>query len=410
MKAMMKAATVAVALLALASPAMAVDFVGYFRDGTAVSLKGGPASTYQVGDYKLRLGNENDWYGEWGLEQTIYKDKAGVEAKVGFMFAYYGGASTAGGAGDGNSPSKTNPSFGVQQNYVTMKFPQWAGMKLWGGKMYYLRENVDMIDFFYLNTGSTPGVGATDIDIGMGKLAFSIFGVGAADMADNTVAFVRPDLRWYGLPVWSGGTLTFDLNYYVISRHKDLDSPSDELGGVWATAEWAQSGILGGWNNLVVQYANGANASMGTTPGVAHKDAMQFRVIDALVLQPSASFQVTVGGSYQQKQSAAKVKTTAFGVFARPVFWVTDYFKLQGDIGYTASKVKDGPNANLIKWTFAPTISPAVGEGGGMFVRPELRLYVTGGSWNDDANITWDRGTSTDKSSILMGAQVETWF
>lgn len=410
MKAILKAVTVAAALIALATPAMAVDFVGYFRDGTAISSQGGPAGTFGVGPWKARLGNENDWYGEWGFEQTIYKDKAGVEAKVGVMFAYYGGASTAGGAGDNAAKvNQTNPSFGIQQNYVTIKFPQWAGMKLWGGKMYYLRENVDPIDFFYLNTGSTPGVGATDIDVGMGKLAFSLFGVGAADLDKNTVAFLRPDARWYGIPVWPNGTLTFDLNYYAISRHKDLAHPSsgDELGGLWATGEWNQGGILGGSNALVIQYANGANAGMGTTPVAPHKDNSQFRVLDAITLQPSNVFAVTAGGSYVLAKGPNKAETTAYGVFARPVFWVSDYFKIQGDAAYTNVKPKGGKAANLFKATIAPTISPAVGEGGPMSVRPELRLFATYGSWNDAAGIA---GFGTDKNGILLGAQVETWF
>jgi len=297
---------------------------------------------------------------------------------------------------------------------VTALFPQWAGAKVWAGKRYYLREDIHAIDHFYLNVTDGPGVGVQDIDIGMGKLAFSIFGVGGADALDQTVAFVREDLRWYGLPVWTGGTLTFDLNYQSINRHKDLAEPDNEGGGIWATAEWHQDGILGGNNNLAIQYATGCNAGMGPgAPGNTHKDNSQFAVWDSLLLQPSSTFQVNIGGSYQMlKDGATDDKATLYGVFVRPVFWVTDYFKIQGDVAYTAVKPDGADAMNLTKWTIAPTLSPAVGDGGGFFVRPEIRLFVTGAFWNDASQAAGVAGGNygTDKSGILYGAQVETWF
>lgn len=408
MKAMIRAVTVVAALIAFAAPAMAVDFVGYFRDGWAISGKGGPAATFQTPgmDYKLRLGNENDNYGEWGLEQTVYKDQAGVEFKVGVMFAYYTTEARGGGA--------DSYPFGIQQNYVTAKFPQWLGAKFWAGKMYYLRENIDMIDKFYLNVSDGPGIGVTDIDIGMGKLAFSVLGVNGTDGVGNSVTFLRPDVRWYGLPVWTNGTLTFDANIQMASKHTDAPEDTDGGTGFWGTAEWHQEGILGGWNTLTLQYATGMAAGMGPgAPGSTHKKNTQFAIWDQLLLAPMKAFAVNIGGSFQQKHDgAADANLTSWGIFARPVFYVTDYFKLQGDLGYTNVKPEGGDDMNLIKWTFAPTLSPAVGDGTAMFVRPELRLYVTGGAWNDAAQTAGIAGGNygTDKSGILYGAQVETWF
>jgi maltoporin len=440
MKAMMKAVTVVAALLAFATPAMALDMLGYFRDGFSLSGKGGPAPTFQTPymDYKLRLGNENDTYGEWGLEQTIYKDKAGVEVKVGVMFAYYLGA-------DGQAGDSKGYPFGIQQDYFKMKFPQLAGATLWGGKVYYQRENIDMIDHFYLNTGSVPGIGVTDVDVGMGKLSFSVFGVNGPDASNNKVIFLRPDLRWSGIPVWANGTLMFDLNYETISRHSgkyadgtEIKAPKDEGGGVWVTGEWHQDGILGGWNQLTLQFANGANANMNNgAPGVStdgtgfsqNKNDNQFAAWEQLLLQPMAMFQVLVGGSYQMKTfgivGGGSNKLNSFGIFARPKVWLADYFAIQGDIGYTSVTAKpkghfaDGSSsktANLLKWTIAPTVLPAQGEGGGFFVRPEFRLYVTGGSWsvpkiNGTPIATVAGGNfGTDSSGITYGAQVEGWW
>ena len=415
----------AVALLAYAVPARAVDLLGYFRDGFTLNSKGGGATCFKTPgmDYKLRLGNECDNYGEWGLQQSIYKNKDGVEFTVGVMFDYDQDVAT---------PTGTSVPIGIQQNYFKAKFPQWGGAQFWGGKQYYRRENIDMIDFFYLNTSDT-GIGVEDVDLGFGKMAFSIFG---AKGPTFDRVYVRPDLRVYGIPLNPGGTLLIDVNVTSISRNKDADpkGSNDASAGFWATAEHHQDGILGGYNTFTVQWANANAANMGgATPGfslntgtVAASDAInknnqQLRVLDQLLLQPNAQFQILIGGMYQMKTFASgdtKTKATQFGVFTRPVFYFTDYFKLQGDLGYTSNKVEHTDALTLVKGTIAPTLSPAVGEGGGFFVRPEFRLFVTYGGWNDASNTVNPAGGASTQvnfgsgktSGTTYGAQVEGWF
>jgi maltoporin len=433
MKAMIRAACVALAVLAYAVPASAVDFTGYFRDSFGQNSKGGGQACYKVtgGDYKLRLGNECDNYGEWGLTQSIYKDKSGVEFTVGVMFNYD--------QSNGTNNGSATP-FGIQQNFVKAKFPMLAGATFWAGKQYYERENIDMIDFFYLNTSDT-GIGVEEVDTGFGKPSFSVFGVnGTPGGQGSTLEFTRPDVRLQGIPVWTDGTLEFDANAVLISRNKDLNPKGDNEAStsVWLTAEWHQANILGGWNTLVAQFANGAASNMGGgKPGFGilgfgdplDKNNQQFRVLDQLLLQPTNQFQILVGGMYQMKQfgdltnknGGKNTKVTQYGIFTRPVYYINDYFKLQGDIGYTAtdaSNFVDKAKYNLLKATFAPTLTPAVGDGGGFFVRPELRLFVTYGSWNDNSvnNVPGPTATPADgtfgtaKNGTTFGMSVETWF
>jgi maltoporin len=253
MKASFKLAAVALAVLAYGVPASAVDFFGYFRDGYGVNSKGGGQACFKTPgqDYKLRLGNECDNYGEWGLSQSVYKDENGVEFTVGVMFNYDQNVGTNNG---------TSVPFGIQQNYVKATFPQLGGATFWAGKQYYERENIDMIDFFYLNTSDT-GVGVENVDTGFGKLSFSIFGA----QASASQMFVRPDVRLQGIPVWAGGTLEFDANGVFISQNDKITAKATDQAdsSVWLTGEWHQDAILGGWNTLVVQWANGAAANMG---------------------------------------------------------------------------------------------------------------------------------------------------
>ena len=273
MKASIRAAwVIAVALLAYAVPASAVDFGGYFRDSWGVNSKGGGQACYKVvgGDYKLRLGNECDNYGEWGLSQNLYKGKDGVEMSVGVMVDYdqLNGFPTGSG----------NPGFQVQQNWVKMKFPQLNGATFWAGKQYYERENIDMIDFFYLNMSDT-GIGFEDMDTGFGKLSFSIFGVnmGPTSGGQGSIAgLIRPEIRLQGIPVWTDGTLEFDANVGFISRNTNdtfttagvPKPPNEASSSVFVTGEWHQNNIIGGNNTFLVQYANGALSGMGGgTPG-----------------------------------------------------------------------------------------------------------------------------------------------
>jgi maltoporin len=412
----LRAAWAVAALLAYATPAVAVDFFGYFRDGLGTNNKGGGQACFGAGqigmDYKLRLGNECDNYGEWGLQQSVYKDADGVEFTVGVMFNYDQDVATSNG---------TAVPFGIQQNYVKAKFPQWAGAQVWAGKQYYRRENVDMIDFFYLNTSDT-GFGVEDVDLGFGKLAASVFSVKAPSQWD--LAFFRPDVRLYGIAVNPGGTLEVDANLLTISRHSGQAETADEgKTSFWITAEHHQEGILGGWNTAVVQWANGPNAGMGPgTPGFGlnplNKNNQQFRVLDQLLLQPTMQFQILVGGMLQLKtygDPAGDQKATQYGIFTRPVFYVSDYFKLQGDLGYQYNKPEHQDALALVKATFAPTLTPKIGSGGGFFVRPEIRLFVTYGGWNDavaTAHPASQNGVDfgSDKSGVAYGMSVETWF
>src|SRR5687767_2715537 len=72
----------AAAVAAVALPATAVDFGGYFRAGPGASKKNSSRACYGLAGagLKYRLGNECDIYGEFSLSQGFNKD--GVEYKA----------------------------------------------------------------------------------------------------------------------------------------------------------------------------------------------------------------------------------------------------------------------------------------------------------------------------------------
>jgi len=472
MKGTIRTTLLALAVVAYAAPAYAtsnINFGGYFRDGFAGNSKGGGQTCFKLptNDFKLRLGNECDNYGEWEINGVIVKEDDGAEFSAGVMFAYDQDTAQHVNNGSGNGASGVSyPDFGIANQFFRAKFPQWNGITFWGGKEYYLRENIDMLDFFFLNYSDT-GIGFTDLDTGYGKLAFSIFSYKPTkDVVPNTsgadIAGYRPAVRLYGLPLGGFGNLTIDANMVFISRNTDvLPKKSNESdSGFWFTLEHVYSGFLGlSSNDLVFQWANGPNANMGNVQGTGSaasfttatsattttdpldKNNQQLRILDQLLLAPNAQFQIMVGGIYQRKTwgnpGASNITSDQYTIFTRPYYWFSDYFLIQGDLGYSANTYSNSPyynsangsqNANLTKFTIAPTLAPKVGNGqNGFWMRPQFRVFYTYGSWSKGANaqnpptgasigqalssgVNFGSPGSPATSGSTFGFQVEGWF
>src|SRR3989441_11555097 len=84
-------AAVAAAAATLSTPANAVDFDGYFRAGPGATSKGTARACYNLSGAGVsgagthyRLGNECDFYGEFGLAQSATVDGVTYKAKVMF--------------------------------------------------------------------------------------------------------------------------------------------------------------------------------------------------------------------------------------------------------------------------------------------------------------------------------------
>ncbi|MDE1950011.1 MAG: carbohydrate porin, partial [Burkholderiales bacterium] len=146
----------AAACCAMASSAFAVDFDGYMRAGPGLTnAKGASRACYDLrntdgGHY--RLGNECDFYGEFGLAQTANVNGATYTAKV--MFNEYS---------PGTDIGTSYTSF--EQMYVEAKgldvSPTTA---FWAGKRFYGRENIDMLDKFFVNMSGVGG--GADLSMG----------------------------------------------------------------------------------------------------------------------------------------------------------------------------------------------------------------------------------------------------
>jgi maltoporin len=460
---------IAAALVATASPASAVDFHAYLRSGIAGNSKGGNQVCFQApgNDYKFRLGNECENYAELEFDQSIYKDKSGVEFKYVGMLAYItppaadfegfvsGGAATINSGTLTPTPNRVALANGNQialrQNWVGATFPQWGNTTWWIGKRYYKRNDIHMIDYFYWDP-SGPGAGVEDIDVGIGKVAIAVFqnkqygAAGSADTVENRSTIWRPDIRIYGIPLGKNGQLELGVDlFYTVAQSGDLvgtgntvpatgtpvpavpvKTPGYQQLSPWFTIQHTQSNFLGGVNKLAVQYATGSAAPMNQSPQYGNPSgSWQFRAVEHLVFQPSSEVSGAFVVTYQDVHKRFNATDTGklFGIGIRPAYHFNDYFKVQLDAGYNLVKPDVGSDRNLFKITLAPTLVPATGAGGAFFTRPELRLYGTYATWNTAAKnagivgqsscATSNTSTSVfdcDTNGFNFGAQVETWF
>src|SRR6202012_3052713 len=116
-------------------------WTGYMRGGpAATSVSGKSRQCYGIGEFKYRLGNECDFYGEFQLAQAMKAD--GVDFNAVLMTNYYSPAT--------ESDKSANPAdnFGVEQAYVEMKGVDIPPQALfWMGKR-RKRDDWHFVDMF----------------------------------------------------------------------------------------------------------------------------------------------------------------------------------------------------------------------------------------------------------------------
>jgi maltoporin len=404
-------------------------------------------------DYKWRLGNECETYGEADFQQSVYKDKSGVEFKYELMFAYVTKQNQ-----DFESLTSGSGQWALRQTWLGATVPQWGNTMWWAGKRYYHRNDIHVIDYYYWDV-SGHGAGVDNIDTGFGKLHIAVL---QNNFENKRRTIWRPDVRLEGMPLGGFGTLDLGASLFYTSTQDELEvkecgtpaapgcAVDDEMkASPWFTIQHNLP-ILGGVNKLAFQYGMGSAAPMNPYPGAgATSDAQQWRIVDHLIYEPHAKISGALVFVYQDKDrvyenpvvNAANASGVEFAgdsskswtVGTRAAYHFTDYVKTSLELGYTNLKpqkayASGGPYTNkderdLFKVTLAPTLTPAPGPGGKFWTRPELRLFVTYASWNDasrDAGLAGgqagcvdDTTTATfdcDTDGVTFGAQVEAWW
>ena len=415
-----KSLPLAVALACACGSASAASdeegFHGYFRVGAGTSTSGsrGPQSCYGLGGntMKYRLGNECDAYFEGGYTKDIAQSDGVHYVATVWVNAY--------------SPKSDfdNAKLNVLKAYVEAKgLPFLNGGTAWMGKRFYNRPDIHMLDLQYINFNGT-GAGLDQIKAGPGKFAYAFFkdNDATATSADGTVlgttAATRQNFIYQDVPVNAGGTIDLAASVITAQGGNKLGATHN---GWQMSAFHRQTEVFGGANTFGVQYGVGPGTGIGvgndrigaSGSTLLGSDVTRFRVFDNVWVQPTWNFGMEFVALLQKDKSDAIGSSTWTTLGVRPVYAVSQNFKLVMELGTDrVTSPTGGAAQRLTKLTFAPTIS----AGPGLWSRPELRAFVTYGKWNDAATASVNASNNSgpvynnNTSGTSFGFQVEAWF
>ena len=179
---------------------------------------------------------------------------------------------------------------------------------------------------------------------------------------------------------------------------------------------------MGGGNTVGVQYGVGPGTGVGgpccdrmgpSGSTLLGSDVTRMRIFDSLWIQPTSEFSMEFVALLQKDKSDAKGSSTWTSLGLRPVYALTNNFKLQMELATSkVTSANGGDDMRLSKITFAPTIS----AGKGYWSRPELRAFVTYAKWNYAATAAVNASNNSgpvygsNTSGTSIGIQLETWF
>jgi maltoporin len=382
---------------ALALPASAqlvLESNGYFRVGPQSTSKNSNRACYGLSgaDFKYRLGNECDFYGEFLFTGKIKRD-SGESVKLVLMPNIH----------KPNSSDSNDAKLGMAQMYAEAAGLDFApGTSFWAGKRYHRGADVHIVDKFFEQLDGT-GAGA-QLDAMGGKLDLAYY---RQDDNTNGLGAQRPGSRfnaWLRDVAVPGGTLNVVFNY----TKGDFDGGKS---GTALSVRHTQPNIMGGSNNVWLQVSQGAAGLTGNFGDLtAGSDVKKWRLVDGFQFQINDALGGQAIAMYQSNKADAGDSTvTSLG--GRLSYAFTRNFKLVGEVGIDRVKPSGGDAANLTKVTIAPTIA----AGKGFWERPELRFYVTRATWNDAANtaagVSGLTGIGDGKTSgTSYGVQAEIWW
>jgi maltoporin len=389
------------ALVALAAPAyaqLALESHGYLRAGPGLTSLGDHHACFQLpgSDFKYRLGNECDLYGEFLFSAGYGKDD-GDHLKLNYMPSIYSGL------------HPDDDRYRTQQFYLEGQGASFAPQaSFWVGKRFHRGPDIHIVDTYFEKLDGT-GAGVSLPELG-GKLDLAYY---HSEPKDGAPQGHRLNAWLRDIPVNEGGTLS------VLSGLTRAEGGDGKTGGNLSFRHHQKLSETSD-NNVWLQFAQGSGGLNGNFGDLkAGSDVKRWRVVDGYQFQPTARFGGQAIAMFEHRKSDVRNTPVAFDASnanvatlgGRVSYAFAPHFKLLGEVGVDRIKPDAGPAGNLTKLTIAPTWS----KGEGFFARPELRLFVTHASWNGAANAAAGAGGLTGlgngrTSQTSVGVQMETWW
>lgn len=410
------------------------SFNTYARSGLVLNDDGksAPGDPYlspagSVGGAVGRLGNEDNTYVEAILNYRSRFDN-GAKSHYRIMIADYTQSS--------NDWTAAQSNLNVRQAYVEFSdLPSFTGIfedaSIWAGK-HFDRDNFDFhwldSDFIFL---SGTGAGIYDVTFSDSvKSNFSLYGRSfidfptdpqSSDGSGNTDNLILTANNYFGNWQWmiSGMSATDNDERLVEGNPSAADS------GVHTMLAYHGDSFFGlseGNFKVAVMHgqALGAEVKSIGADGNLHEDAVATRFgvygttylsdrwrIAPMILAEQSEDRYIKGDEYQWltfNTRLANELTANFEMQYEATWQVMDLDPL----GYNGRSKVDGDYA---KFTVAPTFKPQVG---GFWNRPEIRVFATYSTWDDELNnfaATDAFGSKDfDGGQWTFGTQMEIWF
>lgn len=416
----LRTVSLALAITLTSSPLLAasvpIDFHGYLRSGVGVSQDGGMQEWQKN---KLgRLGNEADTYGELELGSEVYK-KNDVSFYLTSMVSM-----VSNGSNDSETTFGDDAQFGLRQLNLQIKglIPGDPNAVIWGGKRYYQRHDLHIIDTKYWNI-SGAGAGIENYSFGPGAFSIAWLRGDANDVdyrvdGDNDVNINYIDLRYAGWKPWAGAWTEVGIDYAMpnpTNKQKEYGGLYDADNGVMLTGEISQD-MFGGYNKLVLQYANKGLAQNMVSQGGGWydmwndvNDANGYRVINTGLIPITDKFSLnhvlTLGSA--SDTTAFTEKARLVSLVGRAQYQFTEYVRLIGEVGSFWQKEShtDGSDYKLSGEKY--TVALGLADGPDFMSRPELRVFASYLNDSEQGN-AFNDGKASDTWNV--GVQVEAWW
>ncbi|MGI9526580.1 MAG: carbohydrate porin [Weeksellaceae bacterium] len=399
---------------------------GYLRTGLGRSLSGGEMVEFMAPGamVKPRFGNEANHYSELQFDYRYQPNDRRDSYEIVYMMATY----LAYGSTDLTKSIKPETS---QLYFKWNKFYKEAD--IWIGRRYYQRENIDILDWFWINSGQ-----GADVGVGLENLTFN-------SKMNLNVALLRFSDKLQD-PAHQGELFE---DYKIDARLKDISLSTNlnlnligQIGfrnGIDNSIYDEKTGFtLGAWTNYTqdnfrnrttIIYRDGVN--MINNPysgkGLLEVSATGNQVYDLdkandLQILTDIQYENNSNGflgaiTYEHKDFGIKTakgedKTLDhMNVTGRYSRYLSDRYALTFDVGYDYVNHNDGVAGGVFKATFSPEIKWKKG----MFSRPSIRPFITYAKWSEDlkgqVGIVNDNDVYVDKTNgVTAGLQLEVWW